>query len=138
MSTQVKMRRGTAAQHASFTGAEAEVTFDQTNKTLRAHDGATAGGFLIATQAWVALQLTGSVADGSLTPAKFADTTQNTALGRVASGSGAPKWMTSAEQRQAAGISTQGSNIVTSTDLPGALAAFGASALLLAMWSHAR
>lgn len=44
MSKQVKLRRGTAAQHASFTGVAGEVTVDTTNSILRVHDGVTAGG----------------------------------------------------------------------------------------------
>jgi len=48
MSKQVKMRRGTAAQHASFTGVVGEVTVDTTNQALRVHDGATVGGRAMA------------------------------------------------------------------------------------------
>ena len=45
MTTQLKTRRGTTAEHSSFTGAEAEVTFDTDKETLVTHDGSTAGGF---------------------------------------------------------------------------------------------
>ena len=45
---QVKLRRGTTAQHAGFTGAEGEVTVDTDLDTLRVHDGSTAGGVRIA------------------------------------------------------------------------------------------
>ena len=45
---QVKLRRGTEAEHdttnGGFIGAEGEVTVDTTNDTLRVHDGTTAGG----------------------------------------------------------------------------------------------
>ena len=45
---QVKLRRGTEAEHdttsGGFTGAEGEVTVDTTNDTLRVHDGTTVGG----------------------------------------------------------------------------------------------
>ena len=44
MSKQVRFRRGTTAQHASFTGAEAEITVDTTKNQVVVHDGATAGG----------------------------------------------------------------------------------------------
>lgn len=44
MPKQVRLRRGTTAQHASFTGADGEVTFDTTKKALVVHDGVTAGG----------------------------------------------------------------------------------------------
>jgi hypothetical protein len=45
MTTELRLRRGTAAQHASFTGALGEVTVDTTNNRLIVHDGATPGGF---------------------------------------------------------------------------------------------
>jgi hypothetical protein len=48
MATAVQLRRGTAAEHTSFTGLEGEVTVDTTNDTLRVHDGSTAGGFRLA------------------------------------------------------------------------------------------
>lgn len=48
MATQVQFRRGTTAEHASFTGAVGEVTVDTTLDTLRVHDGATAAGVRIA------------------------------------------------------------------------------------------
>ena len=44
MPKQVRLRRGTTAQHATFTGADGEVTFDSTKKVLVLHDGVTAGG----------------------------------------------------------------------------------------------
>lgn len=44
MSRQIQIRRGTAAQHSSFTGAIGEVTMDTTNNSLRVHDGVTPGG----------------------------------------------------------------------------------------------
>jgi len=45
---EVKLRRGTEAEHNTFTGAEGEVTVDTTNDTLRVHDGSTAGGVRLA------------------------------------------------------------------------------------------
>jgi hypothetical protein len=48
MAIQLKLRRGTSAQHEAFTGAEGEVTVDTTLNTLRVHDGATLGGFPVA------------------------------------------------------------------------------------------
>ena len=44
MPKQVRLRRGTTAQHATFTGADGEVTFDTTKKALVVHDGVSAGG----------------------------------------------------------------------------------------------
>jgi hypothetical protein len=51
MSIQVKLRRGSAAEHESFTGAIGEVTADTTNNRLVLHDNATAGGHPAAKQA---------------------------------------------------------------------------------------
>ena len=50
MATQVQLRRGTATENNSFTGAQGELTFDTTNKRVRIHDGATAGGFELKTE----------------------------------------------------------------------------------------
>ena len=44
MTKQVQRRRGTAAQHTSFTGAEGEISVNTTNKSVHVHDGVTAGG----------------------------------------------------------------------------------------------
>ena len=49
MAKQLQLRKGTATEHNTFTGADGEVTVDTTNKTLRVHDGSTVGGILLAT-----------------------------------------------------------------------------------------
>ena len=49
MAKQLQLRKGTAAEHDTFTGANGEVTVDTTNKTLRVHDGSTVGGTRLAT-----------------------------------------------------------------------------------------
>jgi len=49
MAIEVKLRRDTANQHSTFTGAIGEVTVDITNDTLRVHDGVTTGGHRLAT-----------------------------------------------------------------------------------------
>ena len=53
MATQVQFRRGTTTQHSSFTGAVAEVTVDTDKETVVVHDGSTAGGHPLATEASV-------------------------------------------------------------------------------------
>ena len=45
MSVQVKRRRDTAANLASFVGAQAELLVDTTNNRVQVHDGVTAGGW---------------------------------------------------------------------------------------------
>jgi hypothetical protein len=44
MSKQVRFRRGTTAQHASFTGIEGEITVDTDKDVPVIHNGVTAGG----------------------------------------------------------------------------------------------
>jgi hypothetical protein len=51
MSRQIQLRRGTAGEHANFTGAIGEITMDTDAKTLRVHDGETAGGVALARMA---------------------------------------------------------------------------------------
>ena len=48
MATELKFRNGTTAQHATFTGAAAEVTVDTDKNTVVVHDGTTAGGYPLA------------------------------------------------------------------------------------------
>lgn len=45
MAIEVKHRRGTTAQHATFTGAVGELTVDTDKDTLVVHDGVTVGGY---------------------------------------------------------------------------------------------
>ena len=48
MSTAIKRRRGTAAEHATFAGLEGELTVNTTNDSVHVHDGTTAGGHELA------------------------------------------------------------------------------------------
>ena len=48
MATAIQRRRGTAAQHSSFTGLAGEITIDTTNNTVVVHDGSTSGGHRLA------------------------------------------------------------------------------------------
>ena len=48
MAQQVQFRRGSTAEHASFTGAPGEITVDTTKKTAVVHDGTTTGGTPLA------------------------------------------------------------------------------------------
>lgn len=74
MPTTLQFRRGTEAQNDAFTGSAGEITFDTTNKTLRAHDGATAGGSVLATETYV------DDAVGSLSADKITNGTSNVAV----------------------------------------------------------
>jgi hypothetical protein len=44
MSTQIQRRRGTTAEHSTFTGADGELTVDTTKDTVVVHDATTVGG----------------------------------------------------------------------------------------------
>ena len=70
---QVQLRRGTEAENDAFTGAEAEVTYNSNNSTLRVHDGSTLGGLEVGA-------VTG-IADDSVTFAKIEEIPANTILG---------------------------------------------------------
>ena len=87
---QVKLRRGTEAEHdttnGGFTGAEGEVTVDTTNDTLRVHDGSTAGGIRLAK-----LSEAGSLSDDSVTFAKMQNINTAKVIGRTTAGSGDPE-----------------------------------------------
>ncbi len=48
MAQQVQFRRGTTAEHATFTGAVGEITVDTDKDVPVVHDGATAGGVPVA------------------------------------------------------------------------------------------
>lgn len=51
MADQLQLRRGTTAQIASFTGAQGEIVVDTDKDTIVVQDGATAGGFPLASEA---------------------------------------------------------------------------------------
>ena len=51
MSKQLQLRRGTTAEHSTFTGAVGELTVDTTKDTVVVHDGATLGGSPMSPQA---------------------------------------------------------------------------------------
>lgn len=63
MSTVIQRRRGTTAQHATFTGMPGETTIDTTKNTVVVHDGATVGGFPLAKSADISGKMDESVYD---------------------------------------------------------------------------
>lgn len=67
MPTALQLRRGTTVQHSTFTGANGEVTVDTTKKTAVVHDGTTAGGTPLATEANVNLRVRVDTAAQGLT-----------------------------------------------------------------------
>lgn len=71
MATQVQFRRGTTAEHSTFTGAIGEVTVDLSKNTTVIHDGVTIGGYPLLREDGV----NSSFSTGSLTSCalKFAN-----------------------------------------------------------------
>ena len=61
MATAIQFRRGTTAQHSSFTGLVGEITVDTDLDTLRVHDGSTAGGTRLAKYEEVVAAATGDI-----------------------------------------------------------------------------
>jgi len=124
--TQVQLRRGTTAQHSTFTGAEGEVTVDTTKDTLVVHDGSTAGGIPLAKASEVAAFV--GVTDGdkgditvsssgaswavdnnAITYAKMQDVTSTSrVIGRKTAGSGDPEECTLSEVLDFIGSAAQG------------------------------
>lgn len=84
---EVKLRRGTTAQHSTFTGAEGEVTVDTDKDTLVVHDGTTAGGHELRRKDDTIA--TAEIDDNAVTSGKISATDTNfnvTALGKVGIG----------------------------------------------------
>jgi len=54
MPSVLQLRRGTTAQNNAFTGAIGELSYDTQVDTIRVHDGSTAGGFALSTDAGTA------------------------------------------------------------------------------------
>jgi len=72
MSEAIKRRRGTTAEHASFTGLVGELTVDTSKKVVVVHDGETPGGFPLAREGLPSRYLFGlDVANDTTTPATF-------------------------------------------------------------------
>ena len=67
MATELRLRGGTTAQHASFTGATKEITVDTTKNTVVVHDGSTAGGYPLLNQTNVTTSSTDTTAGRLLT-----------------------------------------------------------------------
>jgi hypothetical protein len=86
MSTQIQWRKGTTAEHSTFTGATAEVTVDMTKDTLVVHDGTTVGGFPLAHEDGNASQIFKVAAPTASTHSTNAGTIQTQGVTRFTTG----------------------------------------------------
>jgi predicted enzyme related to lactoylglutathione lyase len=78
MSFAFQRRRGTTAEHASFTGLLGEVTVDTTKDVTVVHDGSTAGGHPMAKQRATTGTTSGATYTLALADANNIVTTTNT------------------------------------------------------------
>ena len=90
MAKQLQLRKGTATEHNTFTGADGEVTVDTTNKTLRVHDGSTVGGILLAT-------VTGGLVPSAQLPAATTSTQGVVILNNTVTSTDATQALTAAQ-----------------------------------------
>lgn len=69
MATQIQFRRGTTAEHSTFTGVVGEVTVDTDKDTAVVHDGSTAGGIPLAKESSLTAKanLSGATFTGTVT-----------------------------------------------------------------------
>ena len=90
MAKKLQLRRGTTAQHNSFTGDVGECTVDTTKDTLVVHDNSTQGGFPLAREDLnnvTSANIVSSINDDAITYAKMQDiATANRVLGRASAG----------------------------------------------------
>lgn len=83
MTTALKLRRGTTAEHASFIGALAEVTVDTDKKTLVVNDGVTPGGTPLAREDSLTKFVRHDTAEQRLTGTQQTNVRTNIGLGSV-------------------------------------------------------
>jgi len=124
MSIEVQRRRGTTAQHATFTGAAGEITVDTDKNTAVVHDGSTAGGFPLALEGnLVMTTATATATYYALLATLSYPATNNVAANlsilltpKSASGAYAPVLLTVTALQGTAGLSTTSSVQILSTE----------------------
>ena len=94
MAKAIQLRRGSTAEHSSFTGLVGEATVDTDKDTLVIHDGSTAGGHALAKagsnsditslSALTSVTITGTAYSSTITLVDGANIDWNTANGQVA------------------------------------------------------
>ena len=99
MAKVLQHRRGTSSEHANFTGAVGEITYDTTNKRLVAHDGSTKGGIAMAKDSDLATVRTtaNNASTAASNAASAASTAQTTANNAASAASAAQSTANSAQ-----------------------------------------
>ena len=103
----IQFRRGTTAEHATFAGAQGELTYDTEKKTLVLHDGTTIGGIELARMDAVPTDLNHLTDDGDILP-QIMPTTTGTWYGDRAFWSGGEGTVTSATAISYVNLTTPG------------------------------
>ena len=107
MTKQVQFRRGTTAQHTTFTGALAEVTVDTDLDVVVVHDGSTVGG-----QQMVGRTATQTLTNKTLTsPTVTGGSINNTPIGATTRGTGA---FTTLDANSTVGLSPANNSVTIS------------------------
>ena len=91
MTTALQLRRGTTDQHATFVGANGEVTVDTDKKTLVVNDGVTQGGTPLAREDSLTKFVRHDTAAQGLTGAQQSNVKTNIGLGKVSNTADADK-----------------------------------------------
>jgi hypothetical protein len=89
MSTTIQSRRGTTAEHSTFTGAVGEITVDTTKDTVVVHDNLTAGGHPMAKEggsATVVFNVEAATADDHAVSRVFGDSRYAQVAGSASQG----------------------------------------------------
>lgn len=98
MTTALQLRRGTTTQHATFVGANGEVTVDTDKKTLVVNDGVTQGGTPLAREDSLTKFVRHDTAAQGLTGTQQSNVKTNIGLGNVSNTSDADKPVSTATQ----------------------------------------
>ena len=98
MTTALQLRRGTTDQHATFVGANGEVTVDTDKKTLVVNDGVTPGGTPLAREDSLTKFVRHDTAAQGLTGTQQSNVKTNIGLGNVSNTSDAAKPVSTATQ----------------------------------------
>ena len=98
MTTALQLRRGTTDQHATFVGANGEVTVDTDKKTLVVNDGVTQGGTPLAREDSLTKFVRHDTATQGLTGIQQSNVKTNIGLDKVSNTADADKPVSTATQ----------------------------------------
>ena len=126
MTKQVQLRRGTAAEHATFTGAAGEITIDTTDSRVVVHDGSTAGGIPMAKESEATSASGGLASHVADTENPHSVTADQVGLGAVNNTSDADKPVSTAQQT-ALNAKANAAQVLTGSGLAQASGSLGTS-----------